>query len=135
MGNFSRNCFRTFGLLKCCTSLQIDTGFYKGFFFDFVPMKFRDSPDKETAANRGGFSSTLARAADTLRTALMGEKTEEGPSSSRSNYSAENFELLPSDEPAAASNENPPDLEAKKKKFPTYQPASFRSWRMNPQSG
>lgn len=103
--------------------------------FLLFDMKFRDSPDKETAANRGGFGSTLARAAGTLRTALMGEKVEEGPSSSRSNYSAENFELLPSDEPAAASNENPPDLETKKKKFPTYQPASFRSWRMNPQMG
>ena len=97
--------------------------------------KFRDGPDKETTANRGGFGSTLARAADTLRTALMGEKVDEGPSSSRSNYSAENFELLPSDEPAAAVNETPSDLEAKKKKFPTYQSASFRSWRMNPQIG
>ena len=77
-----------------------------------------------------GFGSTLARAADTLRTALLGEKVEEGPSSAR-NYSAENFELLPSDEPVAASNENPADVDGKKKKFPTYQSASFRSWRMN----
>jgi len=98
-------------------------------------VAMQDGPDKETTANRGGFGSTLARAADTLRTALMGEKVDEGPSSSRSNYSAENFELLPSDEPAAAVNETPSDLEAKKKKFPTYQSASFRSWRMNPQIG
>ena len=117
-----------------CSGWNGNKMFYMCLFLLF-DMKFRDSPDKETAANRGGFGSTLARAAGTLRTALMGEKVEEGPSSSRSNYSAENFELLPSDEPAAASNENPPDLETKKKKFPTYQPASFRSWRMNPQMG
>lgn len=89
----------------------------------------QDTPENEAVVHRG-FGSTLARAADTLRTALLGEKVEEGPSSAR-NYSAENFELLPSDEPVAASNENPADVDGKKKKFPTYQSASFRSWRMN----
>ena len=76
-----------------------------------------------------GLSSTLARAADTLRLALLGEKADELSSGSGKRYSAENFELLPSDPEAAAVSES--KLEQSKKKFPAYQPANFRSWRMN----
>lgn len=81
--------------------------------------------------------STLALAADTLRMALLGEKAEETSSASggRNKYAVENFELLPSsDEHLAATNTAPesrPEAAEKSKKFPTYQPASFRSWRMN----
>ncbi|XP_046650573.1 uncharacterized protein LOC124341686 isoform X1 [Daphnia pulicaria] len=92
--------------------------------------------DADTVLSKS-LGSTLARAADTLRMALLGEKAEETSSASggRNKYAVENFELLPSsDEHLAATNTAPesrPEVTEKSKKFPTYQPASFRSWRMN----
>uniref|UniRef100_A0A0P5JHB7 Uncharacterized protein n=1 Tax=Daphnia magna TaxID=35525 RepID=A0A0P5JHB7_9CRUS len=88
------------------------------------------------AVQSKGLGSTLARAADTLRMALMGEKAEEAPSASGSHgkFSVENFELLPSSDEqlaVAVTNDKRQDVVEKSKKFPTYQPASFRSWRMN----
>jgi hypothetical protein len=84
-----------------------------------------------------GLSSTLARAADTLRVALLGEKVDESAANTGGrNFSTDNFELLPSSddqEAAAASNDNREreTLAENRKKFPAYQSASFRSWRMN----
>lgn len=79
--------------------------------------------------------STLARAADTLRVALLGEKTDEvsATSAGRSKFSAENFELLPSSDEqlGATAADNRQEMTERAKKFPAYQSASFRSWRMN----
>ena len=94
--------------------------------------------DVESSVSKG-LGSTLARAADTLRVALLGEKVDEIPSNTGGrNFSTENFELLPSSDDreaaaAAVSNDNRErETSAEnKKKFPAYQSASFRSWRMN----
>ena len=98
----------------------------------------------------GGLGTTLARAADTLRAAFLGEKAGEDQPlhsllsvSSARNYSTENFELLPSGDDhdaldrhqdASLSEAAHSDASASHrnaKKFPTYQPATFKSWRMN----
>lgn len=85
------------------------------------------------ASSSKGLGSTLARAADTLRVALLGEKAGESSSGSASKrYSAENFELLPSNEdPEAGAAGEARSEQSNKKKFPAYEPASFRSWRVN----
>ena len=113
------------------------------YFFYFMTMSFfflarnlSASRDVETdSVLSKGLGSTLARAADTLRVALLGEKADDISSTSgeRRKFSAENFELLPSSDEhlAAASSENRQDSTERNKKFPAYQPASFRSWRMN----
>lgn len=79
--------------------------------------------------------STLARAADTLRVALLGEKTDEvsATSGGRNKYTAENFELLPSSDEqlGATAADSRAENADRARKFPAYQPASFRSWRMN----
>ena len=90
--------------------------------------------DPETTASKG-LGSTLARAADTLRVALLGEKVDELSSNNTGgrNFSTENFELLPSsdDRETTAASDNQLTSTDNKKKFPSYQSASFRSWRMN----
>ena len=92
--------------------------------------------DTDTVLSKS-LGSTLARAADTLRMALLGEKVEEmsSTSGSRNKYVVENFELLPSSDEHLAATATAPEsrqeVTEKSKKFPTYQPASFRSWRMN----
>lgn len=95
-----------------------------------------------------GLSTTLARAADTLRAAFLGEKADDQlvSVSSGRKYSAENFELLPSSEDpmdsdrhhhqasgGEAAHSDSSDVMGSRgaKKFPTYQPATFKSWRMN----
>lgn len=107
------------------------------FFFVFFHLDRSLSASRDTDVETGlskGLGSTLARAADTLRVALLGEKTDDISSTSAGRkFSAENFELLPSSDEhlAAVATENCQDSTDRNKKFPAYQPASFRSWRMN----
>lgn len=114
------------------------TEFLKLFIFPFTSASgLSASRDVEVdAVLSKGLGSTLARAADTLRMAFLGEKAEETSSSSggQGKFSIEDFELLPSSDeqlPVSVASDRRQDVVERNKKFPTYQPASFRSWRMN----
>ena len=102
----------------------------------FLPFFNRITPVAEGESMGKGLGSTLARAADTIRVALLGEKADDPNSSSGRQFSTEDFELLPSEERdeqdrRLEQSQEEADFSENKKKFPPYQPASFRSWRMN----
>lgn len=108
---------------------------HSNYQFSFIYRSLSASRDVEVESVLSkGLTSTLARAADTLRVALLGEKADDISSTGGRKFSAENFELLPSsDEHIAGTTVDGSQTESKErpKKFPSYQPASFRSWRMN----
>lgn len=113
------------------------------------------TPGGGNSSRASVLGTTLARAADTLRAAFLGEKADESqfpnPSSShppRKHSTAENFELLPSsddrlDDDDSRHNQASGLAESRtnslgaaetrknSRRFPTYQPATFKSWRMN----